>query len=421
VLAVDRRDAAYQKDLALDWMQSWMFEKWIPSIKVASYLKEVQTALESDPTLVTDQQRRQIMFHKLAKSVDNRHGEMVYKTMFWNKWVKDLAVVNLLSLGWQMGFIREYGGAVGDLKDLATKQGDVPAKIRAGLLDRPLFVTFYTLQSLMYAGLLTWALSGEPPEEWKDYIYPKDGGENPDGSPRRVNTMFYAREFAAITEHIKQEGVMGGLGHTIANKASGIFGLAWQSYSGVDDFGKEYRDPNGEFFEKLSQTLDFVMSEMTPISVGGIKEEGANAKSLIMNVSGFSKAPGYATRGPAEAAIRNTWTKYNAKTQTSFEKAAYSDDMRELRKFHEEGDEESFGIKLDEMSAEFDLNATDRKNLRKSLRKENTPEQSMFRSLTWQQQKRLLDAMSEGDREKYLPFSNKSHLRRRYINPEEVD
>jgi hypothetical protein len=407
--------AAYEMPFAaLDWMQHWMFEKWIPSIKVASYLNEVKTALESDPSLVHDQQRRQIVFHKLAKSVDNRHGEMVYKTMFWNKWVKDVAVVNLLSLGWQMGFIREYGGGIGDLARIATKQGDLRTKIKAGDLDRPLFVAFYTAQALVYGGLLTWALTGEPPDEWKDYIYPKDGGEDPDGKPSRINTMFYTREFAAIAEHMNKEGVVGGLSHTVANKASGIFGLSAQAVTGVDDFGKEYRDPNGTAMEKLVQTMDFVGSEMTPISVGGIQKSEKTPQDILMNVAGFSKAPGYATRGKAEAAIRDTWTKYNAKTQTPYERAAYSKDMKELKDLREAGDFEGFGVKFDEMSFEYKLSAADRKRIRKRLRKQITAEQSMFQTLTWQQQQRLLDEMTPEERTTYLPFSNKSHLRRKY-------
>lgn len=413
--------AAYEAPFAaLDWMQHWMFEKWIPSIKVASYLNDVQTAIQSDPTIVVDQQRRQQVFHKLAKSVDNRHGEMVYKTMFWNKWVKDLAVVNLLSLGWQMGFIREYGGGVGDLAKLVTRKGGLKERIARGELDRPLFVAFYTAQSLMYGGLLTWAFTGEPPDEWKDYYWPAIGKDD-NGKDKRINTMFYSKEFASIAEHIKQDGVLKGLSKTAVNKASGIFGITGQVWTGLDDFGKEYRDPNGTKMEKLVQTMDYVMEEMTPISVGGILRGDGSIGSFVRNVAGFSDAPAYATRGEAEAAIRKTWTTYNAKTQTSFERAAYSKEMKELREAYDEDDYEKYDAKFDSMVEQFQLTAEDRKNIRKALRRERTPEQSMFQSLTWQQQKRLLDKMSDEDREIYLPYSNRAHLRNRYETPEEVE
>src|SRR5207237_1617405 len=98
---------------AMQWVQGLMFQKWIPSLKIASYLKDVDSAMRLDPTLAADPLRRQMAFRKLAKSVDNRYGEMAYNTLFWTRWVKDLAVANTLSLGWQLGFLREYGGGVG--------------------------------------------------------------------------------------------------------------------------------------------------------------------------------------------------------------------------------------------------------------------------------------------------------------------
>ena len=265
--------AAYEAPFAaLDWMQHWMFEKWIPSLKTASYLNDVASALKADPTLLADQQRRQVAFHRLAKSVDNRYGEMVYKTMFWNKWVKDISVINLLSLGWQQGFVREYGGAVGDVASSPFKQGTFKQKLSAGQFDKPLFVAYYTAQSLMYGGLLTWGLTGQPPQKWKDYFFPLDGSTNPDGTPGRRTTMFYAKEFAAIIEHMEQEGVVSGLAKTVANKASGLIGMLKDAYTGLDEFGKEYRNPDGSPMEKFTQTMNHLLGNMTPISVEGIQE-----------------------------------------------------------------------------------------------------------------------------------------------------
>lgn len=410
--------AAYELPFAaLDWMQHWMFEKWIPSIKVASYLKEVQTALESDPSLIHDQQRRQIVFHKLAKSVDNRHGEMVYKTMFWNKPIKDLAVVNLLSLGWQMGFIREYGGGVSDLMKMPFKDGSLPDKIKAGQMDRAVFVTFYTLQSLMYGGLLTWWLTDEWPEEWLDYIYPKNGEKNPDGTDQRVNTMFYAREFSAISKHVENEGFWKGLSHLAVNKASGVFGLIAKLFTGVDSFGTEYRDPNGTKMEQLAQTVSYVVEDMTPISIGGIKREGIDPKTVALNIIGFSKAPGYATHTPTEAAIRQTWQKYNRKELTAYERALYSKDMRELREAFENRDMRTFNETLSRMRKTHDLLPKDVKRIQQQLRKNTKAEVTMFKSLSWQQQKRLLDKMTPIERQEYIRHANKAHVRYRYKEP----
>ncbi len=95
--------------------------------------------------------------------------------------------------------------------------------------------------------------------------------------------------------------------------------------------------------------------------------------------------------------------------------------MRELRQLYERGEDEAFGKKFDEMVATHELTPKDRKRVRENLRKDTTPEETMFRSLTWQQQKHLLDEMSPEDRDRYLPFANKDKLRRRYVSPDEVE
>jgi hypothetical protein len=60
---------------------------------------------------------------------------------------------------------------------------------------------------------------------------------------------------------------------------------------------------------------------------------------------------------------------------------------------------------------------TDGAEVRKTIKELNSPEtgsQHAFQALPWQVQKRLLDDMSAKDREHFLPFSNKQHLRDRY-------
>ena len=54
---------------------------------------------------------------------------------------------------------------------------------------------------------MTWILSGEQPKDW-DYVFARIGGENPDGSPRRVTNMFYLREYPMLMKHIESMGAV---------------------------------------------------------------------------------------------------------------------------------------------------------------------------------------------------------------------
>lgn len=422
--AIARRSATalwHAPFAAISALQRPMFEIWIPSLKIASYLKDAKTALQTNPKLVQDSAARQLALRKIAKSVDNRYGEMAYKTLFWNRWVKDLAVANTLSLGWQMGFIREYGGGALDLARLPKTKGSFVEKVSKGDLDRPLFVTYYTAQALAYGGLLTWALSGEEPQGLNDYIYPKTGEMLPNGRPERVNTMFYPREFASIYHHVEKEGLVGGLGHLVSSKASGVVGLTSEWARGVNDFGEEIRDPEAPAYKQLEQTLAATLEELQPISISAIRESTSENKlrSTVLNVSGFSPAPKYVTETKTEGLITGTFRKYFTKTQTPYDRAEFSDDRRKLRKAFEAGDSDTYSKLLDKMQEKFELTGMEIRRLERSLAKGSEPLVAMFERLTWRQQKKILDQMTQEEREVYLPVSSKEHLRYSYEPPEE--
>lgn len=414
------KSAWYLPFAIIESLQRPMFQVWIPSLKIASYLKDVRTAIKNDPMLVADRQRRIETFRKLAKSVDNRYGEMAYNTLFWNRTVKDLAVANTLSLGWNLGFIREYGGAVMDIGQSVTRQGSLSRKAKQGMLDRPLFVSFYTIQSLLYGGLLTWAFTGKAPEDLMDYIYPKNGNKTPSGEDERMTTMFYAREFAAISKHIEHEGAVSGLSHLAANKASGVIGIVNQWRTGVNWMDQEIRDPNSEWHQQLRDTLKATLLDLEPISVKSARESEMTGKDVALSVAGFSKAPRYVSQSDTEAAISQLYRKYYAPKQTPYEAALVSTDRRQLAKYFDEGKVDKYGELLDEMMTKYDLTAEEQGRLARNIMKRGSdynPYLSMFERLTWQQQKRLLDEMSEEERAEYLPRSNRQHLRYTYEEP----
>lgn len=420
--AISRRSAAalfHAPLAAISLMQKPMFEIWIPSLKIASYLKDVKTAVRADPSLLESPLRRQLAFRRLSKSVDNRYGEMAYNTLFWNRWVKDLAVANTLSLGWQLGFLREYGGGAMDIGQAIKGPGGVAAKAKAGMLDRPLFVTFYTTQALAYGGLLTWALTGKSPASLMDYIYPQSGEKNPDGSAQRLNTMFYPREFASIYKHMQHEGVVEGLTQAVENKASGLIGLIKEWATGVNSFGQEIRDPDAPAYKKLEQTLVSTLADLEPISIEAIQKQVSEhpVKTGALSVAGFSPAPKYVTESATEAAIKGTYLKYYASKQTPYEKAEYSGERHQLQKLYN-ADDPKYEDLLETVVDKYELTGKEQRRLERGIAKDEDPNVKMFQRMTWKQQKKILDGMTEDEREVYLPHANKEHLRYSYEAPE---
>lgn len=404
----------------IDALQYPMFRLWIPALKIASYLKDVQTAVKLDPSLATDKARRILAFRKLAKSVDNRYGEMAYNTLFWNRTIKDIAVANTLSLGWNLGFIREYGGGAMDIGQAAVRKGSITEKARKGDLDRPLFVMFYTTQVMLYGGLLTWAMTGKAPTELIDYLYPKSGDKDARGNDERLNTPFYPREFAAIAKHVEHEGLGPGMWHVISNKSSGVLGLVKQWVTGTNWMGQEIRDPNSAWHQQIRDTLGATLQDLEPISIGQLRQGEGSTKEIITSFSGFGPAPKYVTQSTTEAQVSQLYRKYYAPQQTPYESALISNDRRQLAKLYEAGKIEEYGDLLDKMSTKYDLTAAEQGRLARNIMKRGVdynPYLTMFERLTWQQQKRLLDDMSEEERSQYLPHANREHLRYSYEEP----
>lgn len=405
---------------ALQLLQKPMMEVWIPRLKAASYAKDIQTAIKTDPTLLQDTPRRIEVFHKLAKSIDNRYGEMAYNTLFWNRTIKDIGVANTLSLGWQLGFLREYGGGMMDVGQFMKPGSSITQKVKTGLLDRPMFLTFYTSQSLLYGGLMTYLLSGQLPETIEDYIFPKNGETNPDGTPQRVSTMYYVKEFASIAKRIQIEGVAAGLTHVVESKASGVVGAVSEWITGLNSMGQEIRDPNAPAYDKVQQALSYTLQRMEPISAKAIRESDRSLKSSVLGIAGFSPAPKYIAESVIEGKIKKDYQKYNTGKQVPYEKFLLSSDRRELERLYEAGEMEKYDQKLEQVIDKFKLTEKEQVKLTRNIgnKGESNPSLTMFKSLPWQRQKVLLDQMTTEERELYLPVSNKDHLRFDYEPPE---
>ena len=73
----------------------------------------------------------------------------------------------------------------------------------------------------LIGGVMTKLFTGENPKDVNDYIFPLISGTNPDGSPRRLTTMFYLREIPMLMKHIQEYG--GGVGGTL----SGAGAMLW--------------------------------------------------------------------------------------------------------------------------------------------------------------------------------------------------
>src|ERR1035441_8462192 len=94
----------------------WPVLEWlVPRQKLGVFADMVDFELKRLGPNATQEQVRKA-FSGAWDSVDNRMGQLVYDDMFWNRTVKDLMMISVQSVGWNLGTIREFGGAANDTR-----------------------------------------------------------------------------------------------------------------------------------------------------------------------------------------------------------------------------------------------------------------------------------------------------------------
>jgi hypothetical protein len=299
-------------------LQVPIFEHWIPNLKSASYMNSAADLAARRPDIWADDIQRPIALRAIAKQVDNRFGEMNYDTLFWQRYMRDATVAMSTSAGWNLGFLREHVGAVIDPITKRTMTQTPERQTMRAARNRGVYTATYMLSAMAMNGLMSSWLSGQSPEGY-DYIFPRIGGTNPDGSPRRVNNMFYTRELPMIANHIQQSGLLGGLATTAMDK-SALLGPAAHVISGQDYFGQRTVDENAPGWQQALQYGKAALNEIDPITpssaqralqLSGKPHELSDViqgiaqgdPDVMRSIAGFSPSPVYANRTATENMI----------------------------------------------------------------------------------------------------------------------
>ena len=315
---------------ALRRFQGSIFEHWIPTLKTSAYLDEARSLLQRRPDLNDNESLRRVALGEIAKSVDNRFGEMFYSNLHWNRMLKDVGIGSFLSLGWNLGFAREFGGGLLEpmlrpmLDRTPTAQAVMDAK------NKFTFSLIYAATSMLAAGMMTKALSGEWPQELMDYILPRIGGTNPDGSPRRLSTMFYTREVPMAVKHIQERGgdVPAGLGQMLWNKM--MLEPLNEIVHNRDYYGYNIMYENSPWYQRYAQLGKYLLSDqLSPITITGaqraLQVSGqwdpndsllTKAEKIMgttegrLSMLGFGPAPSYASKSAAQNRLAYLFSEY---------------------------------------------------------------------------------------------------------------
>jgi hypothetical protein len=358
---------------------------------------------------------------EIAKSIDNRFGEMFYGGLFWNRYVKDASIGSFLSLGWNLGFAREFLGAgiegvtrparmiIPGLKPSVTRQTALDAT------NKIAFATLYMGTAAAIGGMMTKMLSGEDPKDINDYIFPRVGGTNPDGSPRRLTTMTYTREIPMLMKHVEEHGGVGTFG---GGMMAGAWDMVWNKmllqpfkelYDNRSYYGKEIYDTNAPGYEQLMEMGKHIWgNQLSPMSVTGAKksqETGGMPHEAVLSLMGFGPAPSYAEKSAMQNRIGALFQAHVAPGSRPYEEEANTTARLQARNdiliAKQRGDRE----KLVEA-----IVAARKAGLKDPYIKETiagvSGDQKMFKRLPDTDQTHLLNSASKDEVKRYLPHAH---------------
>jgi hypothetical protein len=408
----------------LEKMQGPLFERWIPNLKSQAFIREAQALMERHPEYWDNKEDRQLALREIAKSIDNRYGEMNYGSLFWNKSLKDLGVGTFLSLGWNLGFAREFGGGLLDpFISAAQKLRGTETHAQAVIRDarsRTGFAATYIGTAMLLNGIATYLLTGTKPEGY-DYVFARIGGNNADGTPRRVTNMFYTREVPMAQKHIQeQDSIFGGLMDLLGNKL--MFQPLKEMWQNKDYYGNEIYDPNGPVWQRAKQIMYHLGQDIIPISLTGAWQQYQTSRDAgepwyrtageaVGAMIGFSPAPKYVEKTPIQNFITHQYDRYVKPELRPFEQAEKGKNLGDLRRQILYAQQKEDHQAVTQLSQRFLSGGGTRQGLSNILLHLGS-DVTMFRNLPEAAQQAVMERASPEEQVRYKPWLKGNYTRR---------
>jgi len=289
-----------------------LFEVYIPRLKVGLWAREFALARQEHAAeLASGALSEAALGRQVWHFVENRFGEMNFDTLFWNPTLKTGLQLAFRSVTWKLGNLLSFGAiAPRQLFEVAraAKEGRIPRLVpeAAWMMGMSgLTAAAGTVISKAFSGRYPWEYPGNVIH---NTVFPHVDPEDPDV---RLTTPTYWKDLFHLYHSPK-----GYLTSGFSSAASKTFEL----WANQDFYGTEVYDPDGSIREKAIQVVEHYIPK--PFSVASflqLREAGESPALQGAGFLGFTKAPGYVSRTPAEEQAREDYSKTLPRVRTQEE------------------------------------------------------------------------------------------------------
>jgi len=236
---------------------------------------------------------------RIGNLIDDRFGEMNMENVFWHKIMKQITGLIFRAPGWDLGLIRQVGGAAKDF--YSTLEGAAKGKkFNPDLLDRQLYMVAAAGLYAATNSALTYLYTGVPPteQELADFIAYRTGGMRKQFGkwfPERGVLPGHGRELVNMYP-LPGQGIVSGLTEEVKNKTNTLPKSIWEDITNHDWKQKDIYDPSSKSWVQRTPGVaqgEHILEGFKPFMIDGMmkneKDEGTNI-SLLARALGVRPA-----------------------------------------------------------------------------------------------------------------------------------
>src|SRR5262245_28123263 len=214
-------------------------------------------------------------------------GQLVYDNLFWNRTFKDIAMVTVRSVGWNLGTKREVlGGLIDTLQFVLGRQrlyrpgaggGGImgpppPPQLPGGVTPGPgqnnykwgrefsrrmAYIIGMVLVVMWYGGIYNKLATGEYPSDIFTFFKPKTGTKDENGRDERVDLPAYTKDMYSYYKHPAR---------TAGHKTNPLIGKIIEMWNNRDFFNTEIYHPGDPAPKIAADLLEETAKTFAPFS-----------------------------------------------------------------------------------------------------------------------------------------------------------